>query len=128
MTLQPAFAAELVQPLVCSAVSATALTGICSVTPVGNSHNDVKVELTAASAAIDVGGYKGHYRKLQWKLLRALAAALDRSGKLEEQAVSNKSLSGARLGLEPRRGREKGLGSIPRPASSPRNLSIFKSP
>lgn len=60
LTPQSAFAAELVQPLVCSAVTATppALAGICTVTPVGDGHNDVKLELTAASAAIDVGGYK----------------------------------------------------------------------
>jgi FtsP/CotA-like multicopper oxidase with cupredoxin domain len=60
MTLQPLFAAELVEPPLCSAVTATqpVLNGICSVTPLGNGHNDVKIELTAASAAIDAGGYK----------------------------------------------------------------------
>jgi hypothetical protein len=58
--LQPASAAELVQPPICSAVTAgqPALAGICSVASLGNGHNDVKITLTAASAEINVGGYK----------------------------------------------------------------------
>jgi FtsP/CotA-like multicopper oxidase with cupredoxin domain len=58
--LQQAIAAELVPPPICSAATAglPALAGTCSVTPLGNGHNDVKISLTAASAQIDVGGYK----------------------------------------------------------------------
>lgn len=58
--LQPAVAAELVKPPICSAATAgrPALAGICSVKPLGNGRNDVKVSLTATSAQIDVGGYK----------------------------------------------------------------------
>lgn len=59
--LQPAIAAdpspELVQPPICSATTAGQLGGICAVTPIGSHHN-VKVNLTAASAAITIGGYK----------------------------------------------------------------------
>ena len=59
--LQPAIAAdpspELVQPPICSATTAGQLGGICAVTPIG-SQNNVKVNLTAASAAITIGGYK----------------------------------------------------------------------
>jgi FtsP/CotA-like multicopper oxidase with cupredoxin domain len=59
--LQPAIAAdpspELVQPPIYSATTAGQLGGICAVTPIG-SQNNVKVNLTAASAAITIGGYK----------------------------------------------------------------------
>lgn len=58
--LQPAIAAELVQPPICSAATAAQpdLAGICSVTPLGNGHNEVKISLTAASAEIAMGGYR----------------------------------------------------------------------
>ena len=58
--LRSGFAAELVQPPVCSATTAgdPALKDVCIVTPLGGSRNDVKVNLTATSAQIDVGGYK----------------------------------------------------------------------
>jgi FtsP/CotA-like multicopper oxidase with cupredoxin domain len=61
---------ELIQPPVCSAATTylPALAGICTITPLGNGHNEVKVNLTAQTASIDVGGYKvitenynGHY-------------------------------------------------------------------
>jgi FtsP/CotA-like multicopper oxidase with cupredoxin domain len=57
---QPIFAAELVQPPICSAATAGLpdLAGICSVTPLGNGHNEVKLSLMAASADIAVGGYR----------------------------------------------------------------------
>lgn len=55
--LQPAMAAdnELVQPPICSAATPS---GICTVTPIGLGHNRVKLDLTAASASVDIGGYK----------------------------------------------------------------------
>ena len=49
---------ELVQPPVCSAAAAGQLDGICVIKSLGNGHNEIKVNLTAASAPIAVGGYK----------------------------------------------------------------------
>jgi hypothetical protein len=50
---------ELVQPQVCSqaTVAQGILPGICTVTPAGG-QNTVKVNLTAKTAPIDVGGYR----------------------------------------------------------------------
>jgi FtsP/CotA-like multicopper oxidase with cupredoxin domain len=58
--VQPVIASELVEPPICSAATAGQphLAGICFVKPLGNGRNDVQVSLTAASAQIDVGGYK----------------------------------------------------------------------
>lgn len=58
--LQRAIAAELVQPPICSAATAGQpdLVGICTVTALGNGHNEVKISLTAASAEIAMGGYR----------------------------------------------------------------------
>ena len=53
---------ELIEPPVCSAATAgklPALEGICSVTPLGDGHNEVKANLTAKTAPIEVGGYTG---------------------------------------------------------------------
>ena len=62
LSLQSVMAAdkvtELIQPPICSAGTAGQLNGICTVTSVGNGHNRVQVNLTAASAAVDIGGYK----------------------------------------------------------------------
>ncbi|MCK1351643.1 multicopper oxidase domain-containing protein [Bradyrhizobium sp. CW7] len=58
--LQPAIAAELVQPPICSEATAGQpdLAGICSITPLGIGQNEVKITLRAASAEIVMGGYK----------------------------------------------------------------------
>jgi FtsP/CotA-like multicopper oxidase with cupredoxin domain len=58
--LQPAMAEELGQPPVCSAATATQFkpAGICTVNPLGGGRNDIHVNLTAASAEIEAGGYK----------------------------------------------------------------------
>ncbi len=62
LTLQSATAAdkspELVQPPICSAATAGQLVGICVIKSLGNGHNEVKVNLTAASAPVEIGGYK----------------------------------------------------------------------
>jgi len=58
--LQAAMAAELIQPPICSAATAgrLELKDICTVKPLGNGGNEVKIYLTAETATIDVGGYK----------------------------------------------------------------------
>lgn len=58
--LQPAMAAdqELVDAPICSAATAAQFPNICTVTSLGNGQNKIKINLTAASASIDVGGYK----------------------------------------------------------------------
>ncbi len=58
--LQPVVAAELDQPPICSAATKTqpAVQGICKVNSLGNGQNEVEIRLTAASAEINVGGYK----------------------------------------------------------------------
>ncbi|WP_354132560.1 hypothetical protein [Bradyrhizobium sp. RT4b] len=58
--LQPAIAAELVQPPICSEATAAQpdLAGICAIAPLGNGQNEVKITLRAASTEIAVGGYK----------------------------------------------------------------------
>lgn len=58
--VQPAAATELIQPPICSAATAgqPGLAGICSIAPLGNGHNEVKISLTAASAEIAMGGYR----------------------------------------------------------------------
>ena len=51
---------ELIQLLVCSAETSgqPAVNKICTVKPLGNGHNKVKVNLTAETAPVEVGGYK----------------------------------------------------------------------
>jgi FtsP/CotA-like multicopper oxidase with cupredoxin domain len=49
---------ELIQPPICSAATSGQLNGICAVTSAGNGHDRVKINLTAASAPIEIGGYK----------------------------------------------------------------------
>jgi FtsP/CotA-like multicopper oxidase with cupredoxin domain len=51
---------ELVQLTVCSAATAgkPALKGICSVKPLHGGGNEVKIQLTAQTGPIDVGGYR----------------------------------------------------------------------
>lgn len=66
--LRSAIAAELVQPPVCSAVTAAdpALKGNCAITLLGGGRNEVKISLTAESFQIDVGGYQvttGNYNR-----------------------------------------------------------------
>jgi FtsP/CotA-like multicopper oxidase with cupredoxin domain len=61
--LQPAVAAdqspELIQPPICSAATADRLlpSGICTITPLGDGHNEVKINLTAETAPVKVAGY-----------------------------------------------------------------------
>lgn len=50
-----------IQPPICSATTVAegvAPKGICTVTALGNGHNEVKIDLTAQTAPIDVAGYK----------------------------------------------------------------------
>src|ERR1700734_1757414 len=51
---------ELVQPPVCSAATAgkPEYAKFCTVTPLHNGHNEIKLNLTAKTTLIDVGGYK----------------------------------------------------------------------
>lgn len=51
---------ELVQPPICSAATAGygALREICTVATLGSGHNEVKIDLTAQTAQIEIGGYK----------------------------------------------------------------------
>jgi FtsP/CotA-like multicopper oxidase with cupredoxin domain len=60
LLIHPAAAAEPEQPPVCSAATfaaGTAPKGICTVTPLGDGHNAVKINLTAQTAPIKVAGY-----------------------------------------------------------------------
>jgi len=60
MLLSPAIAAdvELLQPPVCSAARTGQLKEVCEVKPSGGGKNEIKLNLTAASATISIGGYK----------------------------------------------------------------------
>src|SRR6266536_2261045 len=49
---------DLVHPAICSATTADPPSGICTVKPIGGGQNNIKVNLTAASADITIGGYK----------------------------------------------------------------------
>jgi FtsP/CotA-like multicopper oxidase with cupredoxin domain len=59
--VQPAMATEraleLIQPPICSAATAGLVLN-CTVTPLGNGHNEVKVNLTAETAPVEIAGYK----------------------------------------------------------------------
>jgi FtsP/CotA-like multicopper oxidase with cupredoxin domain len=63
LILQPAVAAdqspELLQPPICSAATADGFLpkDICAVTPLGNGHNEVKINLTAETTPVKVAGY-----------------------------------------------------------------------
>jgi FtsP/CotA-like multicopper oxidase with cupredoxin domain len=61
LLVQPAMATEraleLIQPPVCSAATAGFVPN-CTVTPLGNGHNEVKVDLTAETAPVEIAGYK----------------------------------------------------------------------
>jgi FtsP/CotA-like multicopper oxidase with cupredoxin domain len=50
-------AVELIQPPICSAATASLVVN-CTVTPLGNDHNEVKVNLTAETAPVEIAGYK----------------------------------------------------------------------
>jgi FtsP/CotA-like multicopper oxidase with cupredoxin domain len=60
MLFSPAIAAdvELMQPPVCSTATAIQLKDVCEVKPLGGGKNEIKLNLTAASATISIGGYK----------------------------------------------------------------------
>jgi FtsP/CotA-like multicopper oxidase with cupredoxin domain len=76
--LQPAIAAELHDPPICSAakVGDPALKDICSVTPLGDNRNDVRINLTAGRATIDVGGYKVTTENYNGKYLAPIVEAM----------------------------------------------------
>jgi FtsP/CotA-like multicopper oxidase with cupredoxin domain len=49
---------ELVEPPVCSAATAGRIpASVCSVTPTGDGHNEIKVSLTAQTATTEIAGY-----------------------------------------------------------------------
>jgi hypothetical protein len=63
LILQPAVAAdqspELLQPPICSAATADGFLpkDFCTVTPLGNRHNEVKINLTGETTPVKVAGY-----------------------------------------------------------------------
>jgi hypothetical protein len=67
---------ELIQPPICSVATAAQLYGICTVIPLGNGHNQIKVNLTAASAAIEVGGYRVVTENYNGKYLTPIVEAM----------------------------------------------------
>lgn len=102
LLLRAAAAAELVQPPVCSAATATqpGLSGICSVKH-ENGYNNIKLSLTVASAATSVGGYKVTTENYNGNYLTPVVEAMPGdavSARLVNSLASNPNAAGAHAG------------------------------
>jgi FtsP/CotA-like multicopper oxidase with cupredoxin domain len=77
--IHPAAAAEPEQPPVCSAATVSAGTApkdFCVVTPLGDGHNEVKINLTAQTTPIEIAGYTVTTDNYNGKYLTPIVEAL----------------------------------------------------
>ena len=118
-------AEELIQPPVCSADKNTAGktprgTDVCSVTPIGVDangveHHEVKIDLTANTAPIQVGGYKVITENYNGAYLPPIVEAMP--GDVVAARLENL--------LEPRQPDSHGMAHETTPGENPTNLHYF---